>query len=60
MKGNNSIELCKASMIEIVQEWIDKKIRDETLEVTDVTSTKVSPTEVFTVELATKESKDAQ
>lgn len=54
MRGNNSLTLNQATMIEIVQEWIDRNIPSKPLRVTQVgvsTRTTGSATE-FTVDLA--------
>lgn len=50
MKGSNYMHLNKATMIEIVQEWLDKRYQGMPPEVTDVTS-KRDMTETFEIKL---------
>jgi len=49
VKGNNTLELNEATLIEAMQEYLDKRMTDYAPKVTSVKSSKVGLSDNFTV-----------
>lgn len=49
MKGNNTLELNEATLIEAMQEYLDKRMTEHSPRVTAVKSSKVGLSDGFTV-----------
>ena len=60
MKGNNTLELNEATMIEAVQEYLDKRFTKDTPLVKRITTHTVNQVLRFEVELSEKEVEDGR
>ena len=59
MKGNNEIRLNESTMVEVVQQWLNREMPNNTPKVTSVTSDNDNYAPGFTVKVSDQEQRAA-